>query len=290
MPYYVYIEGQFKEDNEGCIATYWYKNDSLAKAIRYAVEDAKSRLGLTESRVDSVLFDENEELPEDTILTETENLLIFTELHIWEFSPDDHDFVFPVGIVPANIKGPFELEEIKEGYFKENTEDQFSINVVIDGRNFHEKVIKIFNTLPSKDGFEIDIKNHWNNKDISEIWLADPTFKNDKILSYIFNNQDGLINNGGIEIAIYCRKEKATLRITDHKIVNFYAGDMTLIDTFEENLQKLGLSKLKKKRMLSRKYHHYHYCPLESLSADSFKQQLESDNFKKVDEVNEKNT
>lgn len=98
-----------------------------------------------------------------------------------------------------------------------------------------------------------------------------------------------MIDNGGIEIAIYCRKEKAALRITDHKIVRFYGEDIIYIDAFEEGLKKIGFVELKKQRILSHKFHHYHFYPRVSLSPDCLKQQLESDNFRKVDEIEEEN-
>ncbi len=141
MPYYVYIEGEFTQGHEGCFATYWYQEDSLTKAICYSIEDAKSRLGIAFPRVESVLFDESEEPPEETVFTKKDKLFNFEEIHTWELTSEDHNFVFPSGIVPANMEGPFELDEINEGYFWENNDKLFSITIVIDGRQFHGRFL-----------------------------------------------------------------------------------------------------------------------------------------------------
>lgn len=288
IPYFIYIQWENSQEKEGCFVTYWYQEDDLQEAIFISAKDAESELFLTSIYVESVLFDEDADPPEQTIRTGYPALRCFDEIHTWPLSSEDRGFIFPCGIVPANIEGAFELKDIREGYFEEHSENLFSITVIIDGRNFYERIKNIFEILPSKDGLEINIKSHWNNRNKTEVWLAGPNYKDARILDFIIDNRTHLLDNGGIELAIYSRKEKTTLRITDHKLIRYYADDEKYINLFNSGVQRLGLSNLEKKRIISDDYHHYHYTPKDCFSPEKLKSMLESLGFKRVDEQNDR--
>ena len=284
MPYYIYIEGISANDNEGCFAAYWFRGEDLADAIHISLDEANSQLGLQSTKVQSALYVDDEEPPVGAVETDHPKLLALEELHTWPLADEDPDFEFPAGIVPSNADGPCRLEEIRECYFSEQSESMFSVTVVVDGRRLIESLTNIFDILPSKDGLEINIKEHWNDRNVTEIWIAGPEFTDGNILDFLLENDTNLICNGGVEVAIYSRKEKTTLRFTDHKIFRYYAEDIDFIGQFVKGVARLGYSEMKECRNILRRYHHYHYAPKGARTPAELKILLSSSHFKKVDE------
>lgn len=284
MPFFIYLEGNLEEQNVGCFATYWFNGDDLADAISLSSEHASSELGLKSTRIESVLYDDEQDAPENLVETEHPSLSIFEELQTWELSDEDSDFMFPIGVVPSNSDGPYETEEIQEGYFCEHSDNLHSVTVVVDGRRVIEISQSIVNILPSKDGLEIQIKNHWNDQNVTEVWLAKPEFTGDAILQFLLTNEKDLISNGGVEIAVYSRKEKTTLRFTDHKIFRYYSKDKSYLDSFVKGVAMLEFSELQKGRNIAHKYHHHHFTPKGAGTPEELKTKLSSLDFKKVSE------
>ncbi len=283
MAYVIYIVGE--RANEGVYTSYWYPENPLGTAISQALRHARDEFPT--ARVDTVEHDPRSEAPDNTLPTDTAPLRHFKTLHTWRKSADDPDFWFPVGVVPTpqdEERGGIDPTEIREGYAIEHNEDEHALHVVVDARRLWQVFTTVFRALPSRDGLEIRLLAHWEEQEKTQVWLAPPDFSDDVILSFIQENSPDLVDNGGVELAVYCRSEQCTLRLTEHKTLVFYADDAKYLGPIEEVVKNLGFAPREPLLSIVTRCGHYHYALPGTASRSELAARLNAAGLQVVDE------
>ncbi len=102
---------------------------------------------------------------------------------------------------------------------------------VIEAQTDAEHVVDLFlgllERLPAADNLEIRVLDHFEDAGKTDVWLTSRVDVK-KILRFLDDYEDELIHNGHVELSIYVRKHKATLRLTEHKTVVWLADDREL--------------------------------------------------------------
>jgi hypothetical protein len=78
--------------------------------------------------------------------------------------------------------------------------------------------------LPTADNLEVKILAHYDDvpTGATEVWLTSRIDAR-KVLRFLDEHDRDLIENGFVEVSVYVRKHKATLRLTEHKTVVWLA-------------------------------------------------------------------
>ncbi len=280
--YEISIEGT--NGSEGCFVNIWAVASNLSVAIADAIEAAKS---LDIANPIPYLAACIDEIPDDAV--DLGNGLVFSghEIHLFPLDPAEDAFQFPAGIVPCDcgVAGEPDPGEIVETYVVKSQEAPFSVEVVVDRRRLVDTFYSLLEWLPSANALEVRIHGSWDNSRRTDIWLS-PEWDSGKVIrEYIEDRKVDLIMNGFVELGVNCREEEATLRLTDHKMISFYAQDMRYVDSCISKLEEMCFVPVESALMIQYGMHHFHYLPPDSHDRASLIAALEADQFDWVESL-----
>ncbi len=271
---------------------YHFRSQHLGEGIERAIRDAAS-LQTQDPHVDFVDVVCRDYDVDDESTFEFDEAVVVEPNALWRVrEPDtydgsDDDFVFPVGATPNFDQDDGQLgdaEEIQEGYCVQHLDvNEPYIEVVSDGRRVAEVFFTLVRSLPVADGLEIRVEWHWNDENVTEVFLADPDLVGDGIIDYLRQHFDDIVRNGFLNIGVYCRAEETTLRLTDHKTIEFYAFSYDRTRACEDILRDLNFSAVDPLPSLSHRHGHYHWRPSSSKSRSEFISMITRDGFARVD-------
>ncbi|HEY5950745.1 MAG TPA: hypothetical protein VIV40_34875, partial [Kofleriaceae bacterium] len=134
--------------------------------------------------------------------------------------------------------------------------------------------------LPAADNLEVRIQDHFEDSTTSEVW---PTSRVNakKILRFLDDHDVELLGNGHLELSIYVRSHKATLRLTEHKTVVWLAEERALESELPKWLRELDVPQVDK-LVTVRDGSHFHYRPLKSRDRKKLTEELYRQRLRKV--------
>jgi hypothetical protein len=130
---------------------------------------------------------------------------------------------FPAGVLPQLGRTP-ELASARRGWTRVPHEKLF----VIEAQTNHEHLVDLFlgmiERVPAADNLEVRVLDHFDDAGRTDVWLTSRT-NGKKVLAFLDDYDTELIDNGHVELSVYIREKKATLRLTEHKTVVWLADD-----------------------------------------------------------------
>ncbi len=81
--------------------------------------------------------------------------------------------------------------------------------------------------LPAADNLEIKVTDHHDDHGTTEVWLS-PRLGVKKALHWLDEQDVEWLHNGHLELAIYLRQQRSTLRLTEHKTMVWVSDDADL--------------------------------------------------------------
>jgi hypothetical protein len=135
--------------------------------------------------------------------------------------------------------------------------------------------------LPSADNLEVRVLDHFEDAKATDVWLTSRVNAK-KILRFLDDHDEELLGNGHLEISVYVRKHRATLRLTEHKTVVWIAEDRALATEFMGWLKELGVPKIDK-LVSVRDGAHFHYRGAKSRNREKLSEELYRQRLRKVD-------
>ncbi len=130
---------------------------------------------------------------------------------------------WPAGVLPQ-IGQTAQLAGAKRGWTRVAHDKLF----VMEAQTNHEHLVDLFlgmvERLPSADNLEIRVLDHFEDAGRTDVWLTSRV-NGKKILAFLDDYDTELIDNGHIELSVYVREKRATLRLTEHKTVVWLADD-----------------------------------------------------------------
>jgi hypothetical protein len=140
-------------------------------------------------------------------------------------------FRWPTGVVPS-LEGARELGTPAEGYLRTRHGDVHALEAMVAGDRLIEVFMEVVELLPAADNVEVRVTGQHDGEGKAEVWLTPRMADVRRAIRFLDDHDDELLGNGHVEIAVYLRKQKSTLRMTEHKTLIWLTEDAGLADTF----------------------------------------------------------
>lgn len=157
------------------------------------------------------------------------------------------------------------------------------IEAQTDGEHLTDLFLGMLERLPTADNLEIRVLDHFENTGVTDVWLTSRVDAK-RILRFLDDNDVELLGNGHLEISIYVRSAKATLRLTEHKTVVWLADDNALQTEVTGWLKELTVPRVEPLPMVT-SVPHFHYRPAKSRDRAKLTDHLYRQRLRRVDKV-----
>jgi hypothetical protein len=157
------------------------------------------------------------------------------------------------------------------------------IEAQTDADHLTDLFMGLIERLPSADNLEVRMQDHFEDAGRADVWL---TSRVDArwILRFLDDRDAELFGNGHLEVSIYVRAHKATLRLTEHKTVVWLASERALEGDVVRWLGELAVPRVDP---LVTAIHvpHFHYRPATSRDRRKLGEELYRQRLRRVDTV-----
>lgn len=204
--------------------------------------------------------------------------------------PDDASactvFRWPRGVLPRLGVG----SQVKAGY----TIHPDKALLVVEAQTTADKLTDLFlgvlERLPSADNLEVKVLDHFDGSSHTSVWLTSRV-DGKRIISFLDDHDVDLMENGHVELSIYIRAKKATLRLTEHKTVVWLSDGDELRGDVMGWMAELGLSQIDPLRSGSGPLvtvaagPHFHFRGAKSRDRTKLEEYLYRQRLRRVDRV-----
>ena len=188
-------------------------------------------------------------------------------------------FRWPVGVLPA-LPSASAFAGAARGWVYRPDANLLVIEAQTDAEHLTDLFLGIIERLPAADNLEVRIQDHFEDATTSDVWLTSRVNAK-KILRFLDDHDVELIGNGHLELSVYVREHKATLRLTEHKTVVWLAEDRALETDLIKWLRELEVPRADK-LVTVRDGSHFHYRPLKSRDRKKLGEELYRQRLRKV--------
>jgi hypothetical protein len=141
---------------------------------------------------------------------------------------------WPLGVVPS-FGDASRAAAYREGFARRGDAAAGAgpgavLEAVIDGPKLDEALMSIVEKLPAADNIEVRVMDHHDGAGTTEVWLT-PRIDVKRAIRMLDDNDIELLHNGHVEVSIYLRAQRSTLRLTEHKTIAWLSEDATLTDS-----------------------------------------------------------
>jgi hypothetical protein len=191
-------------------------------------------------------------------------------------------FRWPTGVLPSLTAGAA-FSGAGPGWVHRGERDLLVMEAQTDDENMTDLFLGLVERLPSGDNLEVRVLDHFEDTGTTDVWLTSRVNAK-KIIRFVDDYDTELIGNGHVELSVYVRAHKATLRLTEHKTVVWLAEGRAL-----ESEMMTWLRELKVPRVDSlvtvRDGAHYHYRAAKSRDRKRLGEELYKQRLRKVDSI-----
>ena len=148
--------------------------------------------------------------------------------HVVELGASDEiaGFAWPPGVIPQ-LGHTRPLAEARVGFAHHADPQRLIVEAQCEGAELVDVFLGMIERLPTADNLEVRVLDHFEDRGQTDVWLTSRVNAR-KILAFLDEHDHELIANGHVQLSIYVRKHKATLRLTEHKTVVWIADDREL--------------------------------------------------------------
>ncbi|MDX2087819.1 MAG: hypothetical protein SFX73_08215 [Kofleriaceae bacterium] len=189
-------------------------------------------------------------------------------------------FAWPVGVLPQ-LGATAQLAEAKRGWVHHESEKLFVLEAQTEADQLVDLYLGMVERLPAADNLEIRVLDHFDDAGQTDVWLT-ARVNAKQIIRFLDDHDTDLIDNGHVELSIYVRKHKATLRLTEHKTVVWIADTPELEADVKRWFGELGVTRVPQLVPISR-VPHYHYRSAKTRDRKKLSEQLYRQRLRKVD-------
>jgi hypothetical protein len=196
-----------------------------------------------------------------------------------EAPPSLSTFRWPVGVLPA-LSSAGTFAGAAPGWVVRPDDKLLVIEAQTDEEHIVDLFLGLIEKLPAADNLEVRIQDHFEDAATSDVWLTSRVNAN-KILRFLDDHDVELIGNGHLELSVYVRTHKATLRLTEHKTVVWLAEERGLEAEIKQWLRELGVPAVET-LVTVRDGPHFHYRPLKSRDRKKLGEELYRQRLRQV--------
>src|SRR5262249_47636851 len=142
---------------------------------------------------------------------------------------------WPPGILPALAGG---VAHVERAWTEHTGEGLLVIEAMTDADHLIDLYMGLVERLPAADNLEVRVLDHFEHADVTDVWLTSRVNAK-KILRFLDDHDEELFGNGHLELSVYVRAHKATLRLTEHKTVVWLADERALADDVARWMKEL---------------------------------------------------
>jgi hypothetical protein len=188
-------------------------------------------------------------------------------------------FRWPRGVLPQLGQ----VVEVRKGFTVHPDPALLVVEAQTDAANVQDLFLGILERLPSADNLEVRVLDHFENTGTTDVWLTSRV-DGRKILEFLDDHDVELIHNGHVELSIYIRAAKATLRLTEHKTVVWLSdGDALRTDVLAW-FTELGVPEISPFTTIA-SVPHLHYRPAKSRERRKLAEHLYRQRLRRVDKL-----
>jgi hypothetical protein len=185
-------------------------------------------------------------------------------------------FAWPIGVLPR-LGRTEAVAAAARGFAVVPQRDLFVIEAQTDANHVIDLFLGMIERLPAADNLEVRVLDHLDGADHTEVWITS-RLDGHKVIKLLDEHEPDLIFNGHVELNVYARKHKATLRLTEHKTVVWLAETAALEADVVRWLGELGVPRVDTLATVN-KTSHFHYRPAgtrdrKKLGEELFRQRL----------------
>jgi hypothetical protein len=141
-------------------------------------------------------------------------------------APDVPVFHWPIGVLPQ-LSRAAAAAGVRRGWSVRPQADLLVIEAQTDADHLTDLFMGLIERLPSADNLEVRMLDHFEDAGRADVWLTSRVDAR-RILRFLDDHDAELFGNGHLELSVYVRAHRATLRLTEHKTVVWLAHDHAL--------------------------------------------------------------
>jgi hypothetical protein len=191
-------------------------------------------------------------------------------------------FQWPVGVLPT-LASDAPTVPVQEGFVRRADDHLLVIEAQTTADHLTDVFLGMIERLPAADNLEVRVLDHFEDAGKTDVWLTSRVDVR-RIVRFLDDHDAELFGNGHLELSIYVRKHKATLRLSEHKTIVWLADDHALEADVERWLGELGVPRVAR---LTTVYDgpHFHYRPAKSRDRKKLGDELYRQRLRIVDHV-----
>lgn len=193
-------------------------------------------------------------------------------------APPTTVFHWPLGVLPRlGHDAP-----ARQGFAIHDDPTLLVIEAQPDRAHVTDVFLGVLERLPAADNLEVRVLDHFEDADTTDVWLTSRV--DAKRIIRFLDDHDELIENGHLELSIYVRAHKATLRLSEHKTVVWLADEQALRDDVVGWLRELGMPPIDPLVTVTAAPH-FHYRPAKSRDRAALEDHLYRQRLRRVDRL-----
>jgi hypothetical protein len=161
----------------------------------------------------------------------------------------------------------------------------YVVEIQTDADHLVDLYLGLLERVPAADNLEIKLMPHFEDVGTSDVWLTSRV-NGKKILRFLDDHDEELFGNGHLEIGIYVRSHKATLRLTEHKTVAWIADDRALAGDVTRWLKELDVPQVAELPTVG-SVPHFHYRGVKSRGRKALAELLFRQRLRRVARVDD---
>jgi hypothetical protein len=191
-------------------------------------------------------------------------------------------FAWPAGVLPR-LSRASEAAAVRRGWVERPHRELFVIEAQTEAAQLTDVFLGLLERLPRADNLEVRLMDHFEDAGRADVWLTSRV-DGRRIVRVLDDLDVDLLANGHVELSIYARAQRATLRLTEHKTVVWLAHERALAAEIARWLGELGVPQVDA-LVTVKDVPHYHYRPAASRDRGKLGEELFRQRLRRVDRV-----
>jgi len=194
--------------------------------------------------------------------------------------PEVPAFHWPVGVLPT-LSGAGAASAARRGWIVRPDPSLLVIEAQTTADHLTDLFLGLIERLPSADNLEVRVLDHFEAAGRADVWLTSRVDAR-RILRLLDDHDEELLGNGHLELSVYVRAQRATLRLTEHKTVVWLAEAGALEADVKRWLGELKVPEVDA-LVTVKDAPHFHYRPAKSRDRKRLGDELYRERLRRVD-------
>lgn len=167
---------------------------------------------------------------------------------------------WPLGVVPS-FGDAAKAATLRPGFARRAPARGGSIvlEAQLDRADVDEALLSIVERLPAADNVEVKVMDHHDGAGTTEVWLT-PRLDVKRAIRLLDDHDIELLHNGHVEVSLYLRAQRSTLRLGEHKTLVWLSEDEALSEQVRGWMRGLELEEREELPTIAQ-LGHYHWRP-----------------------------